>query len=127
MVSSGPKRYIVSGFGRARAAAAAAVSVSNLPKPSRFKVMFAVLRSTAVALHRALSSADPLQMSRRAFAFACALLAMTASVARANDQPADGKLDAALWTRAQAAFERAFGAQRARDLRALMHDVTQAM
>jgi serine protease AprX len=42
-------------------------------------------------------------MSRRAFVFACALLATTASLARANDQPADGKLDAALWARAQAA------------------------
>jgi len=31
------------------------------------------------------------------------------------------------WTRAQAAFERAFGADRARDLRHLMHDVTQAV
>lgn len=31
------------------------------------------------------------------------------------------------WTRAQASFERAFGAERARDLRALMHDVTQAV
>jgi DNA-binding MarR family transcriptional regulator len=34
---------------------------------------------------------------------------------------------AAAWTRAQAAFERAFGADRARDLRHLMHDVTQAV
>ena len=33
----------------------------------------------------------------------------------------------AAWTRAQAAFERAFGAERARDLRHLMHDVTQAV
>jgi DNA-binding MarR family transcriptional regulator len=33
----------------------------------------------------------------------------------------------AAWTRAQAAFDRAFGAARARDLRHLMHDVTQAM
>jgi DNA-binding MarR family transcriptional regulator len=33
----------------------------------------------------------------------------------------------AAWTRAQAAFERAFGADRARDLRVLMHDVTQAV
>lgn len=33
----------------------------------------------------------------------------------------------AAWTRAQAAFERAFGAARARDLRHLMHDVTQAV
>jgi DNA-binding MarR family transcriptional regulator len=34
---------------------------------------------------------------------------------------------ASAWTRAQAAFERAFGADRAKDLRALMHDVTQAV
>ena len=33
----------------------------------------------------------------------------------------------AAWTRAQAAFERAFGAKRAEDLRLLMHDVTQAV
>jgi DNA-binding MarR family transcriptional regulator len=33
----------------------------------------------------------------------------------------------AAWTRAQAAFDRAFGAARARDLRHLMHDVTQAV
>jgi DNA-binding MarR family transcriptional regulator len=33
----------------------------------------------------------------------------------------------AAWTRAQAGFEHAFGRQRARDLRALMHDVTQAV
>lgn len=33
----------------------------------------------------------------------------------------------AAWTRAQAAFERAFGADRALALRALMHDVTQAV
>ena len=33
----------------------------------------------------------------------------------------------AAWTRAQASFERAFGAERARDLRAVMHDVTQAV
>jgi DNA-binding MarR family transcriptional regulator len=33
----------------------------------------------------------------------------------------------AAWTRAQAAFDRAFGAERARDMRHLMHDVTQAV
>lgn len=33
----------------------------------------------------------------------------------------------AAWTRAQTAFERAFGTGRARDLRHLMHDVTQAV
>jgi DNA-binding MarR family transcriptional regulator len=33
----------------------------------------------------------------------------------------------AAWTRAQAAFEHAFGADRARDLRHLMHDVTRAV
>jgi DNA-binding MarR family transcriptional regulator len=33
----------------------------------------------------------------------------------------------AAWTRAQAAFERAYGAKRAEDLRLLMHDVTQAV
>ena len=33
----------------------------------------------------------------------------------------------AAWTRAQASFERTFGADRARDLRHLMHDVTQAV
>jgi DNA-binding MarR family transcriptional regulator len=33
----------------------------------------------------------------------------------------------AAWRHAQAAFERAFGADRARDLRVLMHDVTQAV
>lgn len=33
----------------------------------------------------------------------------------------------AAWTRAQSAFERTFGAQRARDLRHLMHDVTRAV
>ena len=33
----------------------------------------------------------------------------------------------AAWTRAQASFERAFGTNRARDLRHLMHDVTQAV
>jgi len=33
----------------------------------------------------------------------------------------------AAWTRAQASFERAFGTERARDLRHLMHDVTQAV
>jgi len=33
----------------------------------------------------------------------------------------------AAWTRAQAAFDRAYGADRARDLRHLMHDVTQAV
>jgi DNA-binding MarR family transcriptional regulator len=31
------------------------------------------------------------------------------------------------WTRAQAAFDHAFGAARARDLRHLMHDVTQVV
>jgi len=33
----------------------------------------------------------------------------------------------AAWTRAQASFDRTFGAERARDLRHLMHDVTQAV
>ncbi len=58
MVSSDPKRYIVSGFGRVGAAVAARMRVSNLRKPSRFKVMGEVPWSTAVALHRAFSSAD---------------------------------------------------------------------
>jgi DNA-binding MarR family transcriptional regulator len=33
----------------------------------------------------------------------------------------------AAWARAQASFEHSFGAERARDLRHLMHDVTQAV
>jgi serine protease AprX len=102
-MSAGPKRDIVSGFGRACAALQAEVIVSNPRKSNRFRARCAAVCWTAVALHRALSSADPLQMSRRAFLFACAVLATVASVARANDQPADGKLDAALWSRAQAA------------------------
>jgi serine protease AprX len=43
---------------------------------------------------------EPAAMTRRVLMFVCALLAM-AGVARANDNPADGKLDAALAQRVQ--------------------------